>query len=129
MKQILSIFLLFIISISIVSAETIIYDIPSTSNLKVLKIDDISNIKYLNEYPYEVYINGSFYGVFQKDENILIPDGSQILIYASPQIKTDFNSAYDVGKVYLTLGVMYFVGFGILILLIVMGLKKIFLRR
>jgi len=125
MNKIFSIMILIIFSIQIVNAETIIYDIPSTSNLKVIKIDDIANVKYLNEYPYEVYINGSFYGTFKKDENILIPDGANILIYASPQIKTDFNTAYDVGKVYLTLGIMYFIGFGILILLIVMGIKKI----
>jgi len=125
MNKIFSIMILIIFSIQIVNAETIIYDIPSTSNLKVIKIDDIANVKYLNEYPYEVYINGSFYGTFKEDDNILIPDGANVLIYASPQIKTDFNTAYDVGKVYLTLGIMYFIGFGILILLIVMGIKKI----
>jgi hypothetical protein len=124
MKKILLTIIL-MLCIGVANAEIIIYDNITTSNLKILKIDDIGNIKYLNEYPYEIYINDSYYGSFQKNENILIPDNSRILIYASPQIKTDLNSAYDVGKVYLTLGIMYFIGFGILILLLVVGFKKI----
>ena len=34
-----------------------------------------------------------------------------------------FNSVYDVGKVYLTLRLMYFIGFGILIFIIFLGIS------
>lgn len=104
------------------NGEIVNYEINQS---KVLKIDDIANINYINEYPYEVYINNSLYGTFQKGQNILIPDNSNIMIYVSTPIKSDFGSVYDVGKVYLTLGVMYFIGFGILIILLWVGIKKL----
>ncbi len=111
-----------------IKAEIVIYDNITTSNFKVLKIDDIANINYINEYPYEIYLNNSYYGTFKKNENIFIPDNVDVKIIISDSIKTDFSQSYDVGKVYLTLGIMYFIGFGIIVVLIIVGIRKLWRR-
>ena len=53
-------------------AITIIYDNITTSNLKVLKIDDVANIKYLNDYPYEVYIKFMMLEKYEKNMEVKI---------------------------------------------------------
>jgi hypothetical protein len=125
MKKLFYFLIFFIFFINLANAETIIYDNISTSNYKLLKIDDLTNIKYINEYPYEVYINNSYLGSFKKDENIFVPDNSSITIFLPQTINIDITKSYDVGKVYLTLGIMYFLGFFIVIVLIVVAIKKI----
>jgi hypothetical protein len=97
-----------------VSAETVIYDNISTLNYKVIKIDDITNFKYVNEYPYVIYIDGNLYGKFTKDEEIAIPDNSEVVIYVPSPIKSDLASSYDLGKSILGMGFFLFLGFGIL---------------
>ena len=127
-NKILYIFFIIIFVSSVVNADTVIYDNPTTSNLKLLKIDDLANIKYINEYPYEIYLNDSFYGMFKKDDNIFIPDNSNVTIFISQTINSDITKSYDVGKTFLTLGIMYFLGFFIVIVLIVVGIRKIWRR-
>ena len=100
--------------VSSASAETVIYDNISTSNYKVIKIDDITNFKYVNEYPYVIYIDGNLYGKFTKDEEIAIPDNSEVVIYVPSPIKSDLASSYDLGKSILGMGFFLFLGFGIL---------------
>ena len=115
--------LLFLINIA--SAETVIYDNISTSNYKVLKIDDITNFKYLNEYPYVIYIDGNLYGKFQKDEEIMIPDNSEVTIYVPSPVKSDLASSYDLGKSILGMGLFLFLGFGILAAAAIIIVRKL----
>lgn len=79
MRKLFLIFL-FLFLINSASAEIIIYDNITTSQYKFIKIIDDSNIKILNEYKYEILINGLYYGTFEKDEIIQIPDNSNITI-------------------------------------------------
>jgi|SRR3972149_601236 len=125
MKYLFYFLIFFVVFITNVNAETIIYDDITTSNFKLLKIDDIANIKHINEYNYDVLINNSFYGTFGINDNIFIPDNSSIQIYIKETINTDIKDSYDVGKVYLTLGIMYFIGFAIIIIIIGFGFRKI----
>ena len=85
-------------------------------------------IKIPYDYPYEIYLNDSFYGMFKKDDNIFIPDNSNVTIFISQTINSDITKSYDVGKTFLTLGIMYFLGFFIVIVLIVVGIRKIWRR-
>ncbi|MDO9357272.1 MAG: hypothetical protein Q7T55_26480 [Solirubrobacteraceae bacterium] len=107
-----------------VKAETIIYDNITSSNYKILKIDDISNIKILNEYGYEVYINDYYIGNYKKDENIFIPDNSNITIFITSPIKTDFNTSFELFKNMwiIILGIVF--TFGILIIFLIWIIKK-----
>lgn len=107
-----------------VKAETIIYDNITTSNYKILKIDDISNIKILNEYGYEVYINDYYIGNYKKDELIYIPDNSNITIFIPSPIKTDFNTSFDLFKNMwiIILGILF--TFGVLIIFMIWIIKK-----
>lgn len=110
------------------SAETVIYDNISTSNYNVLKIDDITNFKYLNEYPYVIYIDGKLYGKFTKDEEIMIPDNSDVVIYVPSPIKSDLASSYDLGKSILGMGFFLFLGFGILTAAVIIIVRKLWNR-
>lgn len=123
-KFLIIIVLLFLITNN-ASAETVIYDNISTSNYKVLKIDDITNFKYLNEYPYVIYIDGNLYGKFQKDEEIMIPDNSEVTIYVPSPIKSDLASSYDLGKSILGMGFFLFLGFGVLAAAAIIIIRKL----
>ncbi len=81
-----------------VNAETIIYDNLTTSNYNIIKIVDDLNYKILTDYNYDVFVNGSFLGEYKKDENIFIPDNSQIVIYIPSPIRTDVNGFWIVVK-------------------------------
>ena len=123
-KFLIIVVLLFFL-VSNASAETVIYDNISTSNYKVLKIDDITNFKYLNEYPYVIYIDGNLYGKFQKDEEIMIPDNSEVTIYVPSPVKSDLASSYDLGKSILGMGFFLFLGFGVLAAAAIIIIRKL----
>jgi hypothetical protein len=110
--------------INSINAQTLIYDNISTSNYKLLKIDDVSNIKILNEYGYEVYINNSYLGTYKKDENIFIPDNSNIIIFIPSVIKNDFSSSWELFKNMwiVILGLLF--TFGAIIIFIIWIIKK-----
>jgi hypothetical protein len=90
--------LLLFFSINIVSCETVIYSNLTTSNYKVIIIDDDLNYKFLTDYKYDVYIDNSFLGSYAKDEKIFIPDNSNITIYIPSPVKTDFNDYWSIVK-------------------------------
>ena len=130
LKYIFGIFcLLIILFLSYpVKAETIIYDTIATSNYKVFRISDDVNIKYINEYDYEVYLNDSYLGNYKKDEIFFIPDSSNITIYIPKGIKTDLSSIPDIVKPSLFIIIGFFFAFGIFILIIVWIILKIWRR-
>lgn len=74
------------------SAETIIYDNITIGQYKSIKINDITNLKYVNEYKYDIYLNDSFYGTFSKGEVILVPDNVFLRIVPATEIKTSLNA-------------------------------------
>lgn len=120
----LIIFLIF--SINIVSCETIIYDNLTTSNYKILKINDDLNIKYINEYEYEIYINGFLYDEIRKNEILYIPDNSNIVIKIPDTIKTDLTNPYiDFVKPILTIILSFLFTFIIVIIILYIVYKKV----
>lgn len=101
----------------------------NNSNLfKSIIISDLTNIKYLNQYNYSIFINDTYYKDIQLNEILLYPDNENITIYIKNNINTNIDDTYNIGKIYLTLGIMYFLGFGILILIIVIIGRKIIKR-
>jgi len=99
MNKILITLLIFtLFFINNVSGETIIYDNLTTSNYKVIIINDDLNYKILTDYKYDVYLNDSFLGSYAKDEKIFVPDNSNITIYIPSPIKTDFNDYWSIVK-------------------------------
>ncbi len=101
----------------------------NTSEYKILKIDDPTNIQYLNDYRYIVFLNGSLYGNFSKDEEIAIPDGAEVTIYVPSPVKADFASSYDLGKSILGMGFFFFLGFGLLALVAFIVIRKFWSKK
>ena len=130
----LYLFLILIMLVNIVSAETIIYDNITTSNYKVIKIGvDNLNIQNINEYSYEVYLNGTLLGYYKKGENVFIPDTSNISIWIPTPIKTNIDDSYNtiVKPVMITvLGFIFTYGlFFLITLLILYKIWKDFKKR
>lgn len=93
MNKLISIFVFFLIFFSATaSAEYIIYDNITIGQYKSIVIKDITNMKYLNSYDYDIYLNDSFYGTYQKNELILVPDGVSIRIIPTNEVKTSLSS-------------------------------------
>lgn len=113
-----------------VKAETIIiYDDIITTQYKTITINDDLNYKLLTDYKYDVYINGNFAGKYSKDELIHIPDNSSILIYVPSPISLDYTSAWDLGKTYFAIAIMFLLTIGISIFVIIYFFKKTIRRR
>ena len=108
----------------IVKSESIIYDNITTSQYKILKIKDDINIKYINDYEYTIFLDGNYYGKFKKDENILIPDNSNVVIHLNENIKYDVSNAYDIVKPSLIIIVGFFLSFGIFFIALYVLYKK-----
>lgn len=96
----------------------------NTSEYKVLKIDDPTNFKYINDYPYVVFLNGSYYGNFSKDEEIYISDGADVVIYIPSPIKSNFASSWDLGKSIFGMGFFFFLGIGLLAIIAYIIIRK-----
>lgn len=101
----------------------------NTSEYKILKIDDPTNFKYINDYPYVVFLNGSYYGNFTKDQEIYIPDGAEVIIYIPSPIKSNFAASYDLGKSILGMGFFLFLGFGLCALVAYIIIRKIWSKK
>jgi len=124
MRFILILALLFLIQS--VSGETIIYDNLTTSQYKIIQLDDDLNIGYLNEYTYDVYINNSFLGTYIKGEKIFVPDNSEVSIYIpKSNINTDIGTIWDSGRTSFYIALMYIISGFILIGLIIIGVRKL----
>ena len=121
----LIIFFLYLFNAFPVSAEVVIYDNITTSNYKFFIIDDDINIKYLNEYKYDVLINGYSEGLYSKGEKIFYPDNASIsIISPDSNINTDISDIWDVGRTNFYIAVMYVGGFLVLILFIWIIIRK-----
>lgn len=117
--------LLSLFFINSVSSETVVYDNITGSQYKTLKIQDDLNIKYINDYPYEVYVNNSYIGNFKKDEIIYIPDDSNITIFIPKTISTNPSEVWDASKTQFYIALMYIISVFIVIIIIVWVLKRI----
>lgn len=118
------IFIILFLMPSMVKATEIIYDTLDTQQYKIIKIDDDLNIF---GYEYTIYLNDSFYGKFQKGEEILIPDNTNVTIYSPSPIKTDLGTSFDLGKSFIIIAVMFILVFGIGIFILITFVNK--LRR
>lgn len=127
--KLLLILLISLFFVNTVSATNIIYDNITTSQYKTIKISDDFNIKYLNEYKYEVYINSNFAGYYLKDELIFIPDNSNVIIYIPAPVKTDFSNTWEMTKSMLINLIGFIMAFIFIIVIIIIFYKKIFRRR
>lgn len=99
-------------------AETVIYDNLTTSQYKSIQIDDITNVKYLDEYNYKVYIDGNYLGEYKKGDIISVPDGSEVLIFIPSNIKQSINADNLASMV--GVGFYAFMQYGIYIIIILL---------
>jgi hypothetical protein len=125
MKNKFFIFLIMIALVQPVLSETIIYENITTSGYKYFTIQDNLNLKYVNEYLYDVSINGYYLGSFRKTDKIFYPDGANISIHYNPPVSTDISislmSTVIKPTLLLFLGFMVTWGFGIILVLIVLN--------
>ena len=102
------------------SAESVIYDTIDTSIYKSITLSDDTNIRLLNEYKYDVYINNSFLGTYDQNDKIFVPDNSNISIYIpKSNINTDVGSIWETGKTQIFIAIMY-ISSGLVILLMLL---------
>lgn len=125
MKKLLIQILIILFLIQNVNAEIIIYDNVTTSQYKQIRITDDINIKYFNEYSYDIYINNSYFGTFKKDDLITIPDDSDIIIYVPNNLQTNFNDTSDFVKRYLYIALISLSGIIILLIAGFLLIKKL----
>ena len=85
-------------------AETVIYDNVTTSNLKCVQIDEITNIKFLDEYKYRILLNGSYLGDYGKWDCIFVNDGANLQIIVPSNIKQNLNPNWLLS----TAGVLFY---------------------
>lgn len=111
---------------NIVKAENVIYDNITSSNYKIIKIEDNLNINYINEYQYEVYLNNFFFGYFKKDELIYIPDNSNITIIIPSPIKTSTDNIWNLSiKPQLFTMIGFILSWGLLIVILCYGIYRV----
>lgn len=116
---IILLFILIFLNISPAKSTTLVYDTIDSQTYKTVIIKDFINIKNINEYEYSVYLNNSFYGNFKQNEQILVPNGSEISIYVPTPIKTDLSDVYGTyikPTIIMSLGFMFTWGLPILII-------------
>ena len=102
------------------AGETIIYENITTSQYKIITIDDDLNIQLINDYSYDVYLNNSFLGSYKKGEKIYIPDNMTVSIYIpDSNIDTDIGNIWDAGKVNFYIAIMY-IGSGLVAIVIIL---------
>jgi len=126
MKRIILVILLAVFG-GIASAETIIYDTITLSNYKILQIDDLTNIKYVDEYKYSVYLNGSFLGEYEKGDKIQITDNPNVTIIIPANIKHQLNS--NAFAAIIGVGFYSFMQYGVYIVIIMISLVYLIRRK
>ncbi len=120
------IFVFIILFVNLTHAETIIYDNLTTSNYKVIILNDDLNIKYINDYSYDIYLNDAYLGNYHKNDKIFIPDDSNITIYIPENnIKTDISNIWDIAKTNFYIALMFLISGFIIIALIIIFILKI----
>jgi len=119
--------LIFFCTINIVSAETVIYDTVTPTNYSIIQIDDLTNIKFLDEYKYSVYVDNRFLGEYSKGDKIEVPDESSITIIVPAQIKQKLNSNTFIQMI--GVGFYSFMQYGIYIILFIFIILYIIKRR
>ena len=126
MKRIILVIILAVFG-GIASAETIIYDTITPSNYKILQIDDVTNIKYVDEYKYSVYLNGSFLGEYEKGDKIQITDNSNVTIVIPANIKHQLNS--NAFAAMIGVGFYSFMQYGVYIVIIMIIIVYLIRRK
>lgn len=111
-------------SLPIVLAEVLPTNLTA-SEFKYIVIKDGINIQYINEYTYDVRVNGYFLGSYHKEDKIFYPANSSIEIEFSSPISTEIseNLVTTVIKptLLLFLGFVFTWGIAIVILIIVLN--------
>jgi len=125
LNKIIKILICVILLSNITSAQSIIYDNITSSNYKTITINDDLNYKLITDYSYDVYVNGSFIGEYKKDEKIFVPDNSTVLIYVPAPISLDYSSAWDLGKTYFAIAIMFIFTLGIGLFFIIYFFRRI----
>jgi len=120
--------LLFLVLISYpVYAETIIYDVITPYPNKIIQIDDLTNIKYIDEYTYSIYLNGSYLGEYAKGDKIQIPDNTDVTIVIPSAIKQKLNA--NSFSAMIGVGFYAFMQYGVYIVLMIAIVVYLLKRR
>lgn len=107
-----------------VKSETVIYDNITSSNYKYLTLDEFSTFFIIEDYKYEVLLNGYFIGYYGKNEKIFIPDNSTITIIIPSPIKTSGDDIWGTSikpQLFTFIGFLFSWGFGIILLISLIG--------
>jgi len=130
MNKIVILLIFSIFFINIVNCETLIYDNLTSSNYKYIILDDDLNIKYINEYKYDVLFNNSYHGTFKKGDKIFYPNNNTDIIIVIPDsINTDYTTAYDTAKPYLIIVLSFMISIGFIIVLLYWIIRKFITKR
>lgn len=113
--------------VQVVKADTVINNNITTANYKCIQLDEVTNIKYLNEYKYRVFINHSFNGDFNKSDCVFIPDYSSMEILPLSNIQQSLNPGSFAGMI--SIGFFAFMQYGIYIIIIIFVVIWLIRRR
>lgn len=116
-------FTLFLLLANSSKAEIIIYDNITPSNFKYITLEEFS-IYLIDDYKYEVLLNGYFIGYYAKNEKIFIPDNSNITIIIPSPIKTSTDDIWNTSikpQLFTFIGFLLSWGFGLLIIIFLIG--------
>jgi len=104
-------------------------NVTNENNLKSFIISDDLNIDYLTDYNYTIFLDGVYWKEISKDEILLFPDNSSIIIYLPSPIMTNFDDITDYSKTYLYISIMYVMGFLLGLLIIIFVITKILKKK
>jgi len=103
-------------------------NVTNNNTFKAIIIKDDINIDYLTEYNYSIFLDGLYWKDIVKDEILLVPDNSDILIYIPAPINTDFSQAYDLSKPALIIVAGFLITFSIFVAVVIILFNYIFKR-
>jgi len=99
-----------------------IQNVSNDNFLKSIKISDFINYNY----NYTIFLNGTYWKELKKDDILLIPDDSSILIYIPSPIKTSTDNIWNLSiKPMLFTMIGFILSWGILIILVCYSLYLI----
>lgn len=107
-----------------VKAETIIYDNITSSNYKYITLEEFNLFLMMDDYKYDIILNGYSIGYYGKNDKIFIPDNSSIIVIIPSHIKTTTDDIWNISikpQLFTFIGFLLSWGFGLLIIISIIG--------
>lgn len=120
----IGIFLILLSLSSFVRGEIVIYDNITSSNYKYITLEEFNSMFLIENYKYEVLLNGFFIGYYSKNDKIFVPDNSNITVIIPSPIKTSTDDIWNISikpQLFTFIGFLLSWGFGLLITISLVG--------